>query len=129
MWFPSWLRNRIASLACKPARPRRSVPRPPTFRPRLEALEDRDVPSTLTVTNTLDDGSAKSLRAEITAAQSGDTIQFAIPTTDPGYNPTTEVFTITLYAQEIWIAKNLTIQGPGAGQLTISGGGSSGRVI
>jgi hypothetical protein len=101
------------------------------------------VPSTLTVTNTLDTGFAGdgSLRGEIlAAAQNSDTqntIQFAIPTTDPGYNPATGAFTITLsfsitqssgqviqFAEEIPIAKNLAIQGPGATQLTISGAGS-----
>src|SRR5215469_18761840 len=42
----------------------------------LEALEDRTVPSTLTVTNLLDSG-AGSLRGQITAAAAGDTIVFA----------------------------------------------------
>jgi hypothetical protein len=109
------------------------------FRPRLEPLDDRDVPSTLFVTNTSDTGfkGDGSLRGEIAAAQSGDTIQFAIPVTDPGYNPATGAFTITLsfnvtessgqvirFAEEIPIAKNLTIQGPGADRLTVSGAGS-----
>jgi predicted outer membrane repeat protein len=125
MWFPSWLRRRSAPDAGRPDRARRPSVKPGGFRPRLEALEGRDVPSTLTVTNTLDDGSAGSLSGEIAAAQSGDTIQFAIPTTDPGYNPATGADTITLSSgAEIQIAKNLTIQGPGASLLTISGGGS-----
>jgi predicted outer membrane repeat protein len=105
------------------------------FRPRLESLDGRDVPSTLFVTNTSDTGYAGdgSLCGEVAAAQSGDTIQFAIPTTDPGYNPTTGAFTITLSVAgapggEIQIAKNLTIQGPGADRLTISGGGYSGSL-
>jgi hypothetical protein len=46
------------------------------FRPRLEALEGRDLPSTLTVTYSGDFGGA-SLRNEIAAAQPGDTITFA----------------------------------------------------
>ena len=45
-------------------------------RMRLEPLEGRDVPSTLTVTNA-NDGGAGSLRAAIAAARSGDTIRFA----------------------------------------------------
>jgi hypothetical protein len=78
-------------------------------RPRLEFLEDRRLPSTLTVTNNLDSGSG-SLRADIAAAQSGDTINF-----DPSLNGQT----ITLNS-ELFIGgpiHNLTIQGPGAGQL------------
>ena len=54
--------------APKPIRPTRIVP-------RLEALEDRTVPSTLTVTSAADSGPG-SLRAEIAAASSGDTIRF-----------------------------------------------------
>jgi hypothetical protein len=115
MWFPSWLRNRK----------RRGVTRKrPTFRPTLEALEDRWVPSTLTVSGTADSG-AGSLRAEIAAAHSGDTIKFAIPTTDPGYNPTTGVFTITLTSGELLIKQNLTIAGPTDRSVTVSGRGHS----
>ena len=52
--------------------PRRAVPLVPC---RLELLEDRSVPSTLTVLNNSDAG-AGSLRATIAAAHSGDTIVF-----------------------------------------------------
>jgi hypothetical protein len=90
----------------------------------MQVLEDRCVPSTLTVRNTLDSG-AGSLRAEIAAAHNGDTIQFAMPTTDPGYNPTTGVFTITLTSGELVIKQNLTISGPGASALTVSGANAS----
>src|SRR5262245_41282690 len=88
MQLISWLSARMTG------RPqtRRAPTRKPTrlFQPKVETLEGRDVPSTLTVTNTLDDGyTSGSLRVEIAAAQSGDTIQFAIPTTDPGYNAAT----------------------------------------
>jgi predicted outer membrane repeat protein len=88
----------------------------------LEALEDRCVPSTLkhhsppppaptlTVINTGDSGPG-SLRYEIAAANPGDTINFA---------PTLDGHTIWLYSgNELDIDKNLTIQGPGAGLLTI----------
>ncbi len=44
--------------------------------PRLEALKGRVVMSTLTVTNSADSG-AGTLRAELAAANSGDTIVFA----------------------------------------------------
>jgi hypothetical protein len=77
----------------------------------LEALEDRCLPSTLTVVNNLDSGPG-SLRAEIAAAKSKDTIVFA---------PSLDGQTITLTSGELDITKNLTIQGPGAGQLTVSG--------
>jgi hypothetical protein len=108
MFFSSWLR--------KPnAKPRTSRRTNSTFRPRLEILEGRDVPSTLTVTNNLDDGSSPkgSLRYEIGKAHNGDTIVFA---------PALDGQTITLRGSELDIAKSLTIQGPGAGLLTISGG-------
>src|SRR5262249_10170333 len=70
------------------------------------------LPSTLTVTSPLDDGSSGTLRATIAAAVSGDTIVF-----DNSLNGQT----ITLNGNELLINKNLTIQGPGATQLAISG--------
>ena len=70
MSFFSWLRNPMGNRARR-ARPRAPAPR---FRPRLEALEDRCVPSTLRVAN-LNDSGPGSLRYEIAqAAKSGDTI-------------------------------------------------------
>jgi hypothetical protein len=111
MLFSRWLRNPI----CPALAPRRRTPTSPRqwagFRPRLEALEDRCLPSTLTVTNTNDHGRG-SLRAEIAAAQNGDTIVFSSKLDGK---------TITLTTGELDLTKNLTIQGPGAGQLTISG--------
>jgi hypothetical protein len=74
-------------------------------------LEDRWLPSTLTVTSTADSG-AGSLRANIAAANPGDTINFASSLNGQ---------TIQLSSGELDITKNLTIQGPGAGLLTISG--------
>jgi predicted outer membrane repeat protein len=104
MFFSSWLRNRKSSRGVRFQGPR--------FRPRLEALEDRWLPSTLTVTSPLDDGSSGTLRATIAAAASGDTIAF-----DSSLNGQT----ITLNGNELLINKSLTIQGPDATQLAISG--------
>jgi hypothetical protein len=105
MWFQNWQRPRIS-------------PRRHCFRPRLEALDDRLVPSTLTVTNTSGYGTAGdgSLRGEIAAAYSGDKIVF-----DPSLSGQT--ITLNPYDGELVINKNLTIQGPGAplSPVTISG--------
>src|SRR5262249_15597868 len=73
MWFSPWRRMRTSNPA-----PRSRTPlRPAPFRPRLEA---RDVPSTLTVTTTLDSGPG-SLRQAILDANAhagADVIDFAI---------------------------------------------------
>src|SRR5215475_11844303 len=62
-------------------RPARTTPAAArrSFVPRLDVLEDRTVPSTLTVTNLNDTGAAGdgSLRGQIAAAAPGDTINFA----------------------------------------------------
>src|SRR5438105_4928667 len=119
---------------------------------RLELLEGRLLLSTLTVTS-LQDSGAGSLRAEIDAAQSGDTIVFDAtlfsstalsgsttlssiakvssspkhghgkPQPPPPPPPPTITPTITLSSGELLLTTNLTIQGPGAGQLAISGAG------
>jgi hypothetical protein len=65
--------------------------------------------ASLVVTNTNDSG-AGSLRQAIENANAGDTISFNLPANS----------TITL-ASELAIYKNLTINGPGAALLTISG--------
>jgi hypothetical protein len=82
---------------------------------QVQVLENRRLLSALTVTTAADSG-AGSLRAEIAAAKSGDTINFA---------SSLKGHTITLTSGELLINKGLTIQGPGAAQLTISGGHAS----
>jgi hypothetical protein len=113
MSLSSWLRSRRSTRSSEP----RSAARPAArFSPQLESLDDRLVPSTLIVTNNLGFGTG-SLRDEIGQAQSGDVIVF-----DPGLNGQT----IQLYSGpydngpiELFVAKNLTIQGPGADKLAI----------
>src|SRR5262245_12206276 len=115
MWFSSWLRDRKRSYSGQHSRTQRSAPgKRASFRPRLEALEDRWLPSTLTVLNNLDSG-AGSLRAALAAASSGDTINFA---------SSLKGQTITL-TSELDITTNLDIEGPGANKLAVSGNGVS----
>jgi hypothetical protein len=93
----------------------RKLTRGSRFLPRLESLEDRTVPSTLTVLNNHDSG-AGSLRAAIAGAKSGDTIVFA---------PVLDGQTIALTSGELAISKSLDIEGSGASLLAISGNNSS----
>jgi hypothetical protein len=89
--------------------------RPPQHfrrRPRLEALEDRCVPSTVT---NLSDHDPGSLRDAIATTPSGGTVTF-----QPGL-----AGTITLTTGELTITKNLTIAGPGAEAIRVSGNHAS----
>ena len=131
MAFTSWLQR----LKWAPGRDgrahhsghhRRTVTPRRSFVPRLLVLEDRTVPSLLTVTNNLDTGVSGdgSLRGEIAAAsQNGDTsntIYFA---------PRLSGKTITLTQGELDInlasGRSLDIEGLGAPRLAISGGNTS----
>src|SRR5262249_51099930 len=91
-----------------PDRPRPKRRPTSSFRPWMEALEDRSLPSTLTVLNNLDSG-VGSLRAEIAAASTGDKIVFA---------PSLAGQTITL-ASQLAVGKSVDIEGPGASLLTV----------
>jgi len=104
----SGLKKLTSSGASKVTRPRRST------RLSLEHLEERAVPAVLMVTN-LNDNGAGSLRAEIQAASSGDTIQFASSLAGG---------TVQLTSGELDITKNLTINGAGTG-VAINAGGHS----
>ena len=113
MWRPSFL---------KTSRPRSSR-RIPAVRQRkgsrltVEALEDRTVPSTFLVTTTADNG-AGSLRSALLAANAvsgADTILFSSSVHG----------TITLTSGELSITDDLTIAGPGADRLSVSGNDAS----
>ena len=93
-------------------------------RPRIERLESRLCLSSYVVSSLLDDGTAGTLRwavAQVNANTIGspDTIGF-----DPSLSGT-----ITLTSGQLELGnnapQNVTLQGPGGGQVTISGGGSS----
>src|SRR5207245_2062534 len=77
----------------------------------VEAVESRLLFAVLPVLNTNDDG-AGSLRDAIASAQNGDTVDLT------GVSGTINL------ATELAIGSNLTLPGPGAGTLAISGGGS-----
>src|SRR5262245_1622219 len=89
----------------------------PSVRPRLEALEDRSLPSTYTVL-TLADAGPGSLRAAVAAADAHpgpDAVAFR-----PGLTGA-----IALSSGELAVTDGLAVQGPGADKLTVSGGGAS----
>src|SRR5262245_35245522 len=116
MTMRSWIRNVVAPPVTGPMRKA-----PPRSRPAVEALEDRWVPSTFTVVNALDDGSAGSLRwavGQANATAGADTIVF-----DSGVFGTPR--TITLAGSQLELSDTTgatAITGP-AGGVTVDGGG------
>jgi hypothetical protein len=87
--------------------------------PRLEVLEERTVPSTFTVSNFKDSG-AGSLRAAITAANANPGADVITFSKNNG--------TVTLTSGQLTITDSLTIDGPGANRVTVSGN-NAGRVF
>ena len=107
--FPS-LRPSSPRFAGRRRPPRRAL------RPRLDPLEGRALLSTFTVTNT-DGSGAGSLAAAVQAADAGGeaaTIDFAHGVTG----------TIELGGAPLVLAVPVTIDGPGASALTVSGSGA-----
>jgi len=87
------------------------------IRPEVQQAYQNILPI-LTVTNNADSGSG-SLRGQIAAAASGDTIRFD----NTGLFSSAQ--TITLTSGQLSISKNLTIQGTGESNLTVSGNNAS----
>jgi predicted outer membrane repeat protein len=100
---------------------RRTVrPTPRSFRPALESLEGRLVPSTLTVTKALDNGTAGTLRYEVRQANAdaargvSDTINFAGNVR--GTLTLSSPLELTRAANKAWVTIN------GGGNINLSGG-------
>src|SRR5262249_36297280 len=85
---------------------------PARSRPCLQVLEDRTLPSVLTVTSTADSG-AGSLRAVLAAAHDQDTIKFLLA------KPST--INLTSGTLSIGTGLQLAIIGPGPSALTVHG--------
>src|SRR5262249_10315817 len=117
-----WLRSRLRLVPEKIGPGRRSATYP--FRPRIEGLEPRLVPSTYVVTDLGDSGAGSGrqgdLRYCIDAANADDKARDRI-VFQPGLTGT-----ITLVRGELDVTKSLEIDGPGADLLTISGNHQSG---
>jgi hypothetical protein len=118
MAFLTWLRWRKARPAAlrKSTRPQTNTRRR-AFVPRLDVLEDRTLPSTYTVLN-LNDSGPGSLRQAVLDANAhpgADTINFA-----QGLHGT-----IKLTSGELSVTDSVTINGPGADKLSVSGNDAS----
>src|SRR5262249_39886512 len=106
MGFSSWLGKRQPSARSRCGSPRER----PRYRPRLEALEDRWLPSTLTVTSLADSGPG-TLRAAIQTADASQSGNFAIDFAVTGK--------IDLQSVLPELDNNISIKGPGANNLTV----------
>src|SRR5262245_51255074 len=91
-----------------------------SHRPPVEPLEDRSLPSVCLVDSLTDlgqgQGPAGDLRYCVAHAHDGDSVRFGVQGT------------ITLVSGELAIAADLTLTGPGAGFMTVSGN-QTGRVF
>src|SRR5882724_6954074 len=116
-WRSIMLRSSFRWL-CGVKSPSNGRRRPAPFRPIFEALEERAVLSTYHVMNNADDGTG-SLRAAIVAANAhlgADKIVFDASLSGQA---------IALTSGELLITDDLTINGLGASNLTVSGNNSS----
>jgi predicted outer membrane repeat protein len=113
MWFHSLLATWKSGFSRR-LRPQPRPARRGSFRPRLEALEDRWVPATLNVTSSADTGAVGTLRWAVGVADAnpGDTID--ILTTQP----------IVLTQGQLLLSQSTTVEAT-AGRATISGDGLS----
>ncbi len=111
MWFLCLL----ASWKSERSRSRRLRPAHRSFRPRMEVLEDRCVPSTLNVTSNLDNGAVGTLR-------------WAVAVADASAAPDTIVIhakqPIVLTQGQLVLSASMTVEAA-AGTATISGDGLS----
>src|SRR5438128_2493907 len=94
MNFRSWLRKLASRLGYRISWPRKKTI--PHYRPHIEPLEVRVVPSTFIVLNTSDTGAGSLRQALLDANTSSgaDTITFNIPTTDAGYDASAGTWTV-----------------------------------
>jgi hypothetical protein len=111
MWFSSWMRKQISTRTPRSRTPHRLAAA--RFRPRLEALEDRWLPSQVGLTvSSLADSGPGTLRAAILAADAGShSDQFTIGFGVAG--------TIDLRSPLPDLNNAIAVQGPGASGLTI----------
>jgi predicted outer membrane repeat protein len=114
MWstsvFRFWKSRSRRTDYSKPASQRRHC-----FRPHLEGLEDRCVPSTLLVTSNADNGAAGTLRSAVQQARKNDTIEI----------DTTQTIVLTQGQIVIDVGLNLTIEAATNTTATVSGGFTS----
>lgn len=82
----------------------------------VEDLEPRVLLSTWTVTSRADDGSVGTLRYAVSNSSAGDTIEFAPSFSQVEIGPYMGVFGVPLE-----VSHDLTIEGPGASRLLLSG--------